>query len=189
MKNRKNELRKLKKAIYICTAALVTNLGLTSCGTKDVDINNEQSTEISLEEVDTSKEGIVENLEDLKENCILFQEVPEDIEYDEMSVPYKKGKFEVVRAEKNGISYLLDANDYHVIVSNYVSSGKVLSRDRKDVIFFLGIDGYDYILDASNLKTVIEVRPTSYAEENNKFYLDGYGEVIESFVCGKKIFT
>lgn len=91
MKNKKTELRKLKKALYICTVALITNLGLSSCGTKDANnINNEQKgeisleeTEIDLEEIETSEEFSVEkieNFDDLKTNCILFQEVPEDIE-------------------------------------------------------------------------------------------------------------
>lgn len=196
MNNRKTELKKLKKAIYFCIAALITNLGLSSCGTKDAnDINSEeeieqeivQETEIFSEyETKKNEKVLVENLEDLKENCILFQEVPEDIEYDEMSEPYLEGKFEVIKAEKNGISYLLDASDYHVIVSNYFSSGKVLFRDGKDVVVFLGIDGYDYTLDASNLRTVLEVKHAGIAEENKLFYLEGYGEVIESFVCGKR---
>lgn len=184
MENKKRELRKIKRALYVCTAFLITNLGLSSCGVETKEEVKQE--EISLEDgLTETKEILNENLDELKEDCILFHEVPEDIVYDEIGDSYMMGDFEVIRAEKNGVSYLLDASDYHVLVSNYVSVGRPVVQDEENAYIFLAIDGYDYVVDATDFKTIIDIIPTSYTKQSN-IYLDGSGEVIESYVCEKR---
>lgn len=141
-------------------------------------------SEISESEDISYAEETIENTSD----CILFASVPDDMEYDEISeYPYQMGPYEVVNAEKDGIRYILDNEDHHVIISNYLSHGPIFYDydDNKMVYCFLSIDGYDYYLDAYDLKTIIKVKSV-YSEESEPYYLEGYGYVIEAKSCGEK---
>lgn len=124
---------------------------------------------------------------DLSDGCILFESVPETMEYDSMTDPFEYAGREVIRARKDGIQYLLDASDMHVLIANYLSSGPVIiDRDTFDcVLVFLGIDGRDYTVDISDFRTVLNVRE-AYSSESEPFYLDGYGYVIETESHGGK---
>ena len=184
MENKKRELRKIKRALYVCTAFLITNLGLSSCGVETKEEVKQE--EISLEEEIKTVEVLNENLDGLKEDCILFQEVREDIEYDEISDSYMVGNFKVVRAEKNGVSYLLDERDNSVLLANIVSwggpyydyDGPEFNRATKYIVC-LGVDGYDYTIDTSDFRTILEIKDTYY-DKSPSFYLEGYGYVFEA---------
>ena len=100
-----------------------------------------------------------------------------------MSDSYEDKGFEFIIAEKDGIDYLLDANNHHVIVTNFFSYGHS-SLDHE--FCFLGIDGYDYTL-AEDLKTILEVRYAGGTHvKTKKIYLEGYSKVIKSNYCGNK---
>ncbi len=190
MENKKRELRKIKKVLYVCTAALITNLGLSSCGFETKE--EPKKEEISLEEEIKTVEVLNENLDGLKEDCILFQEVREDIEYDEISDSYMVGNFKVVRAEKNGVSYLLDERDNSVLLANIVSwggpyndyDGSKFNRATQYIVC-LGVDGYDYTIDTSDFRTILEIKDTYY-DKSSSFYLEGYGYVFEAKYNGFK---
>ncbi len=138
-----------------------------------------------------SEETITPNPEtsdEANDDCILFASVPDDIEFDEISeYPYQMGPYEVVNAEKDGIRYILDNDDHHVIISNYFSHGPAFYdyETNEYVYCFLSIDGYDYYLDAFDLKTIVKVK-SAYSEESEPYYLEGYGYVIEAKSCGEK---
>lgn len=118
-------------------------------------------------------------------DCILFPEVPEDIAYEKIYKPLGSGSLHTMHAERNGIYDILDANDNHVLLTNVVSSGGPYYKDGTCYVVCLGIDGYDYTIDATDFRTVLEVKPTRYAENSKIFYLEDYGEVMETVVCGK----
>lgn len=151
---------------------------------------NEEEQELVVEAEITETEDTVYN-EEIIENqtdCILFESVPDDIEYDEISqYPYQMGPYEVVNAEKDGIGYILDNENHHVIIANYLSHGPALCDydENKMVYCFLSIDGYDYYLDASDLRTIVKVK-SAYSYESEPYYLEGYGYVIEAKSCGEK---
>ncbi len=118
-------------------------------------------------------------------HCILFESVPDDMEYDEISdIPYKMGPYEVVNTRKDGIGYIIDTSSNQVIISNYLSHGPAIYENGQRVYCFLSADGYDFYLDASDLRTIVKVE-SAYSEESEPFYLEGYGYVIEAQCCGE----
>ncbi|MDE6292251.1 MAG: DnaJ domain-containing protein, partial [Bacilli bacterium] len=118
----------------------------------------------SMPTKEESEEIITPNSEtedETYEDCILFESVPDDMEYDEISpYPYHMGPYEVVGAEKDGVGYILDSEDHHVIIANYLSHGPAFYdyETNEYVYCFLSIDGYDYYLDAFDLRTIIKVK-------------------------------
>lgn len=117
------------------------------------------------------------------DNCILFKEDSKDFSYDEMSEPFKLGEFEVIEAKKDGINYLLDSKDYHVLASNFYSYdnyyiGGTEYNDGTEIIKFYGIDNCYYYVKSSDLKTILGVASV-FCQESNLFYLEGFGNVIE----------
>lgn len=122
------------------------------------------------------------------DNCILFKEDSKDFSYDEMSEPFKLGEFEVIEAKKDGINYLLDSKDYHVLASNFYSYdnyyiGGTEYNDGTEIIKFYGIDNCYYYVKGSDLKTILGVASV-FCEESEPFYLEGYGNVIEGMGFG-----
>lgn len=169
---------------------ILVGIYLSNIENKEKNLNNEENlvAEIDFDEQTNISESISNQdivTEGPQTDCILFQEVPENMEYDEISNPYKMGPYEVVSARKDGIGYILDTGNNNVIISNYISHGPPLYKDRKRVYVFSSIDGYTYTLDASDLRTILEVE-SYYSEESEPFYLDGYGYVIEAMKNGKK---
>lgn len=144
--------------------------------------DGELETDLEDDENISLESEIIEN-EDL--DCILFQSVPDDMEFDEISSPYHMGPYEVVSARKDGIGYIINTENNEVIISNYLSHGPALYEDGRMVRVFLSVDGYDYTLDASDLRTIINVE-SAYSYESEPYYLEGYGYVIEAMCCGEK---
>ncbi len=134
--------------------------------------------------IDYGDYGGIDNFTEVKNNCVLFKEVEKDIVYDEISEPFKIGDFEVKQAKKDGIKYLLDAQDDHIMIANYFSYGNPMYVGGTDygggteVIKFEGIDSYEYTLNTNDLKTIIGIN-SIFLQESDPFYLDGYGYVIE----------
>ena len=140
------------------------------------------------EEIEETLTPNLENEEEEYEDCILFASVPDDIEFDEISEhPYQMGPYEVVNAEKDGIRYILDNTDHHVLISNYLSHGPAyFDYETDDYVYcFLSIDGYHYYLDVFDLKTILRAE-SAYSYESEPYYLEGYGYVIEAKSCGEK---
>lgn len=156
---------------------------------------NQELEEVTEEEV--TEKAVVEETPSVEvsntrsvinsDDCILFESVPEDIVYDEMTDPFNYAGRDVIRARKDGIQYLMDAETKEVLISNYLSSGPVIfNMDTFDsVLVFLGKDGRDYTVDISDFRTVLDVHD-AYSNESEPFYLEGYGEVIEAESHGGK---
>lgn len=207
VKGKSNLISILKSpaAVLIPIVISLTIVGLIAKYNKLINDEETIVTEIDAEETEEEQELIVEatpepekkeldensSTEDITEtpsDCILFASVPDDIEFDEISEhPYQMGPYEVINAEKDGIRYILDNSDHHVLISNYLSHGPAyFDYETNDYVYcFLSIDGYHYYLDVFDLRTILKVE-SAYSEESEPFYLEGYGYVIEAKSCGEK---
>lgn len=153
----------------LCAIGLIVGLKYATEHNTDIakpgepieDDKNQELVIDNISERPEDKENTIETqitYEETDLNCILFQFQNIPKEFDTISKPYRIGNYEVKEASKNGIHYLLDVSDNHVLIANYISRGSVLPIDGKDVYVFLAIDGCDYTLDAENLHDIINVK-------------------------------
>ncbi|MDE5539174.1 MAG: hypothetical protein K2J20_01660, partial [Bacilli bacterium] len=170
----------LPASAVLCAIGLIVGLKYGTGQNIDIaeskePVDDDKSQELVIDDISESsedKEDTIETqitYEQADSNCILFQNMP--TEFDTVSKPYILGNYEVRNASKNGLQYLLDASDNHVLVGNYVSWGPITYIDGKDVYVFLAIDGCDYTLDAENLHDIIKVERAYSESEVRKRWL------------------
>lgn len=141
--------------------AIGHNTDIAKSGEPVEDDKNQELVIDNISESPVDKEDTIETqivYEEKDSNCILFQFQNMPKEFDTISKPHRMGNYEVRTASKNGVHYLLDVSDNHVLVGNYISCGPLLHIDGKDVYVFLALDGCDYTLDAENLHNIISVK-------------------------------
>lgn len=165
--------------------------------------NNEEENEVVEETENTYSDAVLSAIlsddetevkvatDELSLNCPLFQDLPDDLEFVEYSDPFlcMGCYYEVINAkDEYGNNYHFDANTGELLFGPYIShGGTYYDADYKlHYLVVLGIDGYDYYLDADlSKKRVIDVE-NIYKDESEPYYLEGYGYVIEAYNCGQK---
>lgn len=178
MENKKMELKKLKKAIYI--VALLTNFGLSSYAIKGInDIKNEQEKEITIEDEETDKvkeitledrentevEVKKENIEPKTTLSITREEAEElfiEGKVDKMGNSYQLSRIsnpdETVRTiYKDDKKYLVDAYDIcHVYLADYQSYGGSYYDKYKDLYYYVVLkNDMHYFINAKDFNIIL----------------------------------
>ena len=200
MENKKMELKKLKKAIYL--VALLTNFGLSSYAIKGVnDIKSAQKKEITFEDEENIEPNTTLSIISRGMAEELFIEVKEEniepkttlsITREEAEKLFIEG--EAVRVDrgsrpldeisnpdvivrdiyKDGKKYLVDANDLcHVYLADYTSYSGSYYDKNKDLYYYIVLknDMY-YFIDAKDFSIILG--DMEYYSDREGYYLSNY---------------
>lgn len=193
--NKKMELKKFKKAIYI--VALLTNFGLSSYAIKGInDIKNKQEKEITLEDEEPAEVKVItlkdrENTEvEVKEENIvpkttlsIPREEAEELfiegKIDKMDISFQLDRISnpnvtVRNIYKDGKKYLVDAYDIcHVYLADYTSFGGSYYDKYKDLYYYVVLkNDMHYFINAQDFSIILG--DMEYYSSRDGYYLSNY---------------